>query len=111
MLTFIEESLESKKRNRDYGRVLGRSLVHAFGRVKSKVIRQVDNENTPLLKDSRSSVSSGRCDDVTQSDPKIKPASPPTYREVRFQQKKGFSLYLRLESPRLTQDLDFHSPN
>lgn len=111
MLTFIEESLASKKRNRDYGRVLGRSLVHAFGRAKSKVMRHVDNENTPLLKDSRSSVSSGRCDDIMQLPPKIKPPSPPTYREVRFEQKKGFSLYLRLESPPLTQDLDFHSPN
>lgn len=107
----MKESLESKKQNRDYGRVLGRSLVHAFGRAKSKVMRHVDNENTPLLKGSRLSVSSGRCDDVTQSHPKIKPASPPTYSEVRVQQKKGFSHYLRLESPRLTQHLDLYSPN
>ncbi|MCJ1269927.1 hypothetical protein MMC22_009820 [Lobaria immixta] len=79
---FLKESLESKKHNRDYGRVLGRSLVQAFGRAKSKVMRHADSETTPLLKNSRSSLSTGGCDDMTQSHPQTKRESPPTYREL-----------------------------
>ncbi|MCJ1463944.1 hypothetical protein MMC07_002554 [Pseudocyphellaria aurata] len=78
----LEETLESKKYKRDHGRVLGRALVRAFGRAKSKMTRHADSETTPLLKDSRPPGSTERCDDATQQHNKKQRPSPPTYKEV-----------------------------
>ncbi|MCJ1465269.1 hypothetical protein MMC07_003885 [Pseudocyphellaria aurata] len=72
----VEESLESRKQKRDYGRVVGKRLVQAFGQASSKMRRNENTETTPLLKDSRSSGSTG------ESHPKIKRASPAPYGEV-----------------------------
>ncbi|MCJ1465005.1 hypothetical protein MMC07_003620 [Pseudocyphellaria aurata] len=79
---FLKETLESKKDNPDYGRALGRSLVRAFARVKSKVMRYRDGESKPLLEDSQSLPSTGRRDGAAQSHPEIERALRPTYREV-----------------------------
>ncbi|MCJ1467314.1 hypothetical protein MMC07_005938 [Pseudocyphellaria aurata] len=83
---FLKESLHSKKDERDYGRDLGRSLVRACERAKSKVMRHADSETTPLLKGSRSTVSTRNCDDASSPHVKIEQASPPTYREIFTQQ-------------------------
>ncbi|MCJ1467772.1 hypothetical protein MMC07_006397 [Pseudocyphellaria aurata] len=68
---FLKETLDSRKHKRDYGRVLGKRMIRAFERAKSKIRRHSDSETTPLLKDSRSSVSTGHCNDATQLHPKI----------------------------------------
>ncbi|KAL8797055.1 MAG: hypothetical protein Q9195_000826 [Heterodermia aff. obscurata] len=89
---FLKETLETKKHRRDYGRVLGRSLLRLFVR-KEPVKRQQDNEQTALLWDhSRSYSTSPLPDGNRKSSPgSLGNQTPPKYSEV-FSKQSSINL-------------------
>ena len=84
---FLNETLETKKHRRDYGRILGKSLLRLFVR-KESVKPQHDNEQTALLfGHSRSSSAAAMSDGIkTRSQGKLGRQAQPKYSEVSLEQ-------------------------
>lgn len=80
-----EETLETKKYERDRGRDLGKFLAGTFVRARSKFLRSPNDETAPLLKKDSSS-KSGEHDDDAAMDSRPNPMRriPVTYKEVAF---------------------------
>ncbi|KAL8935580.1 MAG: hypothetical protein Q9211_004624 [Gyalolechia sp. 1 TL-2023] len=81
---FLKETLETKKHQRDYGRVLGKAILRAFGKTKKQDHPFGDNEQSAsLLKHSRMS-STSTMDDEDSFQPSDTPVKQraPSYREV-----------------------------
>lgn len=76
--------METKKYERDRGRVLGKLLTGTFKRARSKLLRSSDDETAPLLKKFSSSTSSEHDNAAVDSDPSHIHRAPPTYKEVAF---------------------------
>ena len=85
-ILFLDETLETRKHRRDYGRILGKSLLRLFVR-KESVKRQHDNEQTALLfGHSRSSSASTLSDgNNKRSQDNLGRQTPPKYSEVSIE--------------------------
>ena len=83
-ILFLKETLETKRHQRDHGRVLGKLLLRPFVRKSNKSKWQrLDGQGSSLLKHSRiSSVSTVTNDSDSPSNLKRTKLSPSTYREV-----------------------------
>ena len=81
---FLKETLETKKHQRDYGRSIGKLLLHPFAAKKPQAKWQHEEEQSQsLMKHSRvSSVSSIGNGIDAQEHRKTIPLAPPTNREV-----------------------------
>ena len=81
---FLQETLETKRHRRDYGRLLGELICHPFRTRSRKPTWQGEEEQSKaLLKHSRiSSISSVDGASEAQENQKVPPLAPPTYREV-----------------------------
>lgn len=76
--------METKKYERDRGRVLGNLLTGTFKRARSKLLRSSDDETAPLLKKYSSSKSGEHDNDAVDSHPNLIYRTPSTYKEVAF---------------------------
>lgn len=76
--------MESKKYERDRGRVLGNILTGTLKRASSKLLRSSNNETAPLLKKYSSSKSGDHDNADVDSHPNLVHQTPPTYKEVAF---------------------------
>lgn len=78
--------METKKYERDRGRVLGKLLAGTFVRAWSKILRSSHDETEPLLKKNPSK--SGEHDDDAAAAVDLRPnrirQTPATYKEVAF---------------------------
>ena len=85
-ILFLKETLETKRYQRDYGRVLGKLLVRFFVKGPKKPTWQHREEQaSSLLRHSRiSSVSTTKNGMDSSTDHNKTKLSPPTYREVRM---------------------------
>ncbi len=90
---FLKETLETKKHQRDYGRVIGKLIAHPFSATKPQPKWEHHEEQSQfLLRHSRmSSLSSTGNDFQAQEDRKIIPLAPPKYREV-FSRQSNINL-------------------
>ena len=82
---FLQESLETKRDSRDYGRVIGKLLLRPFMPKKPRAARwqHEEEQSSSLLKHSRGSSSVSREDDIdVRAEPKPIRLAPPSYREV-----------------------------
>ena len=81
-ILFLEETLETKKHRRDYGRALGQLLLRRFRKDKNNKWSH-EEQHTSLLKHSRvSSASTIQSDNEYGETAKAAPVLKPTYREV-----------------------------
>ncbi|KAL8918669.1 MAG: hypothetical protein Q9208_007230 [Pyrenodesmia sp. 3 TL-2023] len=90
---FLKESLETKKHRRDYGRIVGKTIMRAIGKQKKRKHRLEDNEQSaPMLKHRRISLAS-TMNDQEDFRPARKPVrqEPPSYREV-FSRQSSINL-------------------
>lgn len=76
--------METKKHERDRGRVLGKFLTGTLKRARSKLLRSSDDETAPLLKKYSSSKSGKHENAAVDSHPNLIHRTPPTYKEVAF---------------------------
>jgi len=90
---FLKETLETRKHKRDYGRVLGKLIVHPFSAKKPKVPwRHEEEQSKSLLKHSRMSSTSSTGNGIDeQENRKTIPLAPPSYREV-FSRQSNLNL-------------------
>lgn len=90
---FLKETLETKKHQRNYGRVIGKLITHPFSARKPQPEWQHQEEQSQsLLKHSRmSSLPSIGNGIEAQGDRKIIPLAPPKYREV-FSRQSNINL-------------------
>ena len=90
---FLKETLETRKHNRDYGRIIGELIIHPFRRKKPKKRWQHEEEQSQsLLKHSRiPSVSAHGNGIDAQEDRKTIPLARPSYREV-FSRQSNLNL-------------------
>ncbi|KAL8833194.1 MAG: hypothetical protein Q9170_004416 [Blastenia crenularia] len=80
----FSETLETKKHQRDYGRIAGKAMLRAFGRNRKKRQAFIDDEQSAsLLKHHRvSTTSTVDREDILQSTDKPIRQKAPSYREV-----------------------------
>ncbi|KAG8533651.1 uncharacterized protein KY384_001392 [Bacidia gigantensis] len=83
-ILFLQETLESKKHRRDYGRALGSLLLRPFQRKKVKSFLQ-EEQSSPMMKHSRDSSAATLTQDGDHQPAPLRLA-PPTYREVFWYQ-------------------------
>lgn len=76
--------METKKYERDGGRVLGKLLAGIFVRARSKILRSSDDETAPLLKKNLSSKFNEHNDAAVDLRPNPIRRAPVTYKEVAF---------------------------
>ena len=90
---FLEETLETRRHKRDYGRAVGKLILHPFQHKKPKASwKNEDEQSQSLLKHSRMSSSSTVGNGIdTQEDRKTIPLAPPPYREV-FSRQSNINL-------------------
>ncbi|KAL8673415.1 MAG: hypothetical protein Q9168_002158 [Polycauliona sp. 1 TL-2023] len=89
---FLKESLESKRHQRDFGRVVGKWIMRVFKRRSRRSRVPIDDEQTTFfLQYPRGSLASSEADDFeTRKKPTV-PRAPPTYREV-FSRQSNINL-------------------
>ena len=90
-----QETLETRKHKRDYGRILGKLLTQPFQKRKPRLMPEHDSEQTASLLRHRRMSSTSTFDDQTgQAGSKTRNVSsiaPPSYREV-FQPQSNMNL-------------------
>ena len=81
---FLEETLETRRNRRDYGRVIGKLLLRPFKPTKPQLAKwQHDDEQSALLKHSRNSSTVSMKNSIGSREVrKSTPLAPPSYREV-----------------------------
>ena len=80
-----QETLETKRHRRDYGRVIGKRLVRVLTRKKKKSKwRHGEEQASSLMRNTRVSSwsTAGEGDEAHDPSKQIAPSSPPSYREV-----------------------------